>query len=242
MVANTNIKNRYGHDLRLIPYSYNSFSILLNILCGKILDTPDIRFGYQNNWYKSYPFYRTHYYKNIQVSQVMGIYFMFDKNFLSKFDTIIEIGTYNGGLSSWIFDNKNKDAKFVTYDIDVTVKSEKLNPKIDSRLEDCFSESTFKDIINFIKSDGKCLVLCDGGNKPKEFNEFSKYLKSGDHIMCHDYCKDKSQHNFSKTYWQWPYHADTFYEDIENSISKNNLEPYMHDNWQFFLWGSYVKK
>lgn len=230
------------NNIKLNSDSYNTFSILLNILSNNVLNAPDIQIGVQNNWHSSHPFYRIHGYKGIQVSQVMGIYLMFNKDFLSKFDTIIEIGTYNGGLSTWVFDNKQETAKFVTYDIDITVRAPNLNPMIDSRLGDCFSESTFNDIIKMIKSNGKCLVLCDGGNKPKEFNEFSKYLKSGDHIMCHDYCKDENNHQFITSYWQWPYHVDTFYENIENSITENNLEPYMHDSWQFFLWGSYIKK
>ncbi len=221
---------------------YNNFSHLLEVITHHVLGNENIVFDAPNYWYTNYPSYRLHSYKGIQVSQVLGIYLMLNKSFLSKFDSIIEIGTYNGGLSTWIYDNKNEKTKFITYDIDLSVRSSILNPQIDARLEDCFSEKTFNDITNIIAQDGKCLILCDGGDKPKEFNEFSKYLKSGDHIMCHDYCKDESAHEFVKQLWQWPYHVDTFYKDIENTIMENNLEPFDHDGWHFFLWGSYIKK
>jgi hypothetical protein len=227
--------------LKINQDSYTTFSVLLEFLIKNILENSDIHLHNQNNWHESHPFYRIHTYKNIQLSQVMGIYLMFNTEFLSKFDTIIEIGTYNGGLSTWLVDNKNQNTKFVTYDIDSSVTSPYLSKTIDNRLEDCFNESTFNDIIEMIQGNGKCLVLCDGGNKPKEFGEFSKYLKSGDHIMCHDYCKDNSNHQFATSFWQWPYHIDTFYKDIEEHIINNELEPYNHDAWQFFLWGSYIK-
>ena len=228
--------------MKITSDGYNTFSTLLQLLSTRITNNTDIQFGNENKWHMSHPYYRIHGYKNIQVSQVMGIYLMFDKEFLSKFDTIIEIGTYNGGLSTWLFDNKNENAKFVTYDIDSSVKSPNLSEKIDNRLEDCFGDSSKNDIINMIQEKGRCLVLCDGGNKPKEFIEFSKYLKSGDHIMCHDYSKDSSNHEFATTFWQWPYHIDTFYKDIEDAVDINELKPYNHDAWEFFLWGSYVKK
>lgn len=229
-------------NFKLTSENYNAFSLLLSILLQKVLDTNALIFDKQNDWHNSHPFYRVHGYNGIQVSQVMGIYLMFNKEFLNKFDTIVEIGTYNGGLSSWVYDNKTEDCTFVTYDIDINLRASNINGKIDTRIQDCFSENAFNDIVTMIENGGKTLVLCDGGNKPKEFNEFSKYLKSGDHIMCHDYCKDETNYNYVALFWQWPYSIETFYKDIEEAVNNNDLEPYKHDTWEFFLWGSYIKK
>lgn len=44
---------------------------------------------------------------------------------------------------------------------------------------------------SFIKREGTTLILCDGGSKINEFNILSKYLKSGDIIMAHDYVDTK---------------------------------------------------
>jgi cephalosporin hydroxylase len=228
-------------EINLNSDTYHVFTSMLQLMMQYVSDNNNIILDRQNNWHDSHPYYRIHFYKNIQVSQAMGIYLMFNKYFLSKFDTIIEIGTYNGGLSTWLFDNKKEGAKFVTYDIDIKVRSKHLNKEIDARIEDCFSETTFNDIVNMIETGGRCLVLCDGGDKPKEFIEFSKYLKSGDHIMCHDYCKNENGHNLATTFWQWPYHIDTFYNMIETSVIENGISPYNHDTWEFFLWGSYIK-
>ena len=142
-------------------------------------------------------------------------------------------------MTLYVKENSKPNVKLVSYDIDGTINTvEKHFPNhgIDFRVEDSFSEDTFKDIVEMIQGEGKCLVLCDGGNKPKEFNTFAKYLKSGDHIMCHDYCKTLEFWNFATTVWQWPYATDTNYDDIKDTIESENLEPYKHDAFAFVFW------
>ena len=51
----------------------------------------------------------------------------------------------------------------------------------------------------------KCLLLCDGGDKVKEFNIFGKYLTPDSYIMAHDYASNKN--NFKEEVkdkiWNW---------------------------------------
>lgn len=202
----------------------------------------DIAYTNAPGWYKdTFPEYRLNFYKRIQVSQVLGIYLAFNPDFLKQFSTIIEIGTYNGGFTSWLADNKNSDTKLVSYDIDGTINTSNRSD-IDFRVEDCFSNQAFLDIVNLICNPGKTLVLCDGGDKPKEFNEFAKHIKSGDVIMAHDYCGDKKTWDAATKFWHWPYNHDTLYENIKDTIEKEGLLPFKNTEFNFFLWTSYTKQ
>lgn len=225
-------------NLEQIKFDFNA--MMLNILLQKTI-SKKINFTKVMNWYESHPYLRLNFYDNIQISQVLGVYLVLNPSFISEFDTIIEIGTYNGGLTSWLYDNKKSNAMVVSYDIDGSINHTNRTD-IDFRVEDCFEETALKDIISYIKRPGKTLVVCDGGNKSKEFSTFSEYLKSGDIIMAHDYKVSDEHWKLVTDYWQWPYAADTTYESIKDAIEKNNLEPYKSEEFNFYLWVSYIKK
>ncbi|CAB4215379.1 hypothetical protein UFOVP1475_11 [uncultured Caudovirales phage] len=200
-----------------------------------------IYFSEITNWHTSHPYLRLNYYNRVQMSQCLGIYVGLNPDYLSTFTNIIEIGTYNGGLTSWLFDNLKEGGKLISYDIDGTI-NHTGRTDIDFRVDDCFADQPFKDIIELIQSEGRTLVLCDGGDKPKEFNQFSKYLKPGDVIMAHDYCVDAKHWKEITDYWQWPYEFDTTYEMIKDAVIENNLRPYKNDEMNFLLWTSYIKQ
>lgn len=213
---------------------------MLNALLNQTL-SEKIQFTEITEWYQSHPYLRLNYYNNIQISQVLGVYLALNPNYIFEFDNIIEIGTYNGGLTSWLYDNKNPNAMVVSYDIDGTINHTKRTD-IDFRVEDCFEEKSFNEIISYIQRPGKTLFVCDGGDKPKEFSIFSEYLKSGDVIIVHDYAKNPEYWKFITDYWQWPYEFDTTYDSIKDAVIKNGLAPYRDNEFNFYLWTSYIKK
>ena len=225
------------------PQGYDTFSLMYSHYM-KIVISPHIDVTEATNWYPdTFPMQRLLGYRGIQVSQAYGIFTILTPEFLSQFSNIVEIGTYNGGLSAFIYDHKSTDCKFITYDIDGSINAvSSILPDIDCRVEDCFEQKTFDDIIELIQSDGRSLVICDGGDKPREFNEFSKYLKSGDHIMCHDYQRDENLWNFACGFWQWPYAVDTSYTSIEQAVCDNNLIEYQRKPFEFIFWGSFIKE
>ena len=140
------------NKLNLTAENYNAFAILFSQFLKQTV-SPYLDVAPQNKWHKSHPYYRINGYKNIQVSQVFGVYGVMNKEYLSQFSTIIEIGTYNGGLSLYVYDSKSSDCKFVTYDIDGTINHAKQRyPDIDMdcRVEDSFAESAFKDIVEIL--------------------------------------------------------------------------------------------
>jgi hypothetical protein len=213
---------------------------MLNILLIKTISNK-IQFSEITGWHNSHPYLRLNIYNGVQMSQVLGVYLPLNPDYISTFDNIIEIGTYNGGLTSWLYDNKNPNAKVVSYDIDGTINHTNRTD-IDFRVEDCFAEKPFNDIIEMIQNSGRTLVVCDGGDKPKEFNAFSKYLKPNDVIIAHDYSTSTEEWKQYTEYWQWPYEADTTYDLIKNAVEENGLEPYKQEQFNFCLWASYIKK
>ncbi len=52
---------------------------------------------------------------------------------------------------------------------------------------------TIPKLIDFVETDETVLIYCDGGNKPQEFFQWSRFLKPGDCIACHDYVRPKEQ-------------------------------------------------
>ena len=179
---------------------HDFFAQMLNHL---IIKTHDDKVTYSGvtNWHQSHPYYRLNYYNKVQISQVLGIYLLFNKDFLSQYDNVVEIGSYNGGLSSYIFDNLKEGASFASFDIDSSI-NESNRKDIDFRIKDCFSKEGQKEIIELIQQPGKTLLICDGGDKNKEFNTFSKYLKTDDIIILHDYKSDETHFEEVAEFWQ----------------------------------------
>jgi len=132
-----------------------------------------------------------------------------------NFDRCIVIGTFFGGLEVFIRRHLDFYGDIISYDIvdhlsqhphdwfrevDVghykeTIIEEDVHGvfaecDIYLRLLDVFSEGGMSEISQLISQPGKTLLICDGGNKAKEIEIFSKYLKSGDIVIGHDYFKD----------------------------------------------------
>lgn len=222
--------------------NFDFYTQMLNHLLNNHI-SDKIQFSEITNWHNSHPYYRLNFYNNIQISQVLGIYLFFNKDFLSNFDNIIEIGSYNGGLSSYLYDTKKETANFTSYDIEPSInETKKYRNDIDFRIGDCFEETYYNEIVSLIQQKGRTLMICDGGNKTKEFNEFSKYLKKDDIIILHDYKHNEETWNLATEYWQWPYGNETEWDVIKDAVKENNLEEFNNKNANFFVWGSFIKK
>jgi hypothetical protein len=134
---------------------------------------------------------------------------------------IIEIGTATGGFSILLNFAANE---FVTYDI----KDIRFAPglfdvlKIDFRMKDCFEYES--EIVALVQKPGTTLLLCDGGNKPKEFRTFAPHLKQGDVIAAHDYSPG------DRRIWQWS-------EITEDVITPElGLETFFFDTMKQAAW------
>lgn len=177
-----------------------------------------------------------------QVKNVKDYFEFFLKK--ESFDLIIEIGTSYGGLTHIISDiiNENKLVSVLhTFDINKNDDRDLFleNNGCVVHIFDVFSDE--KKISELIKNNSKVLLLCDGGGKINEFNIYSKYLKSGDFIMAHDYVENESEflEKFKDKIWNW---MEIQFSDIENSVKENSLERYTEINFSTAAWVCFYKK
>lgn len=185
--------------------------------------------------------------ENILCAQFPGTLETFSK-IIKSFDLIIEIGANRGGFTIWLFQNKNNSCKLHSYEIDENILEIQRSHDAYSSVifDDCFSNESIENIKNLINSNGRTLILCDGGNKINEFNLYSQYLKNNDVIMLHDFSdspneqeKWNSIRNKLKGFGFTS--PESTYKDIENSVIKNNLQKYMYDDFLQIFWGSFTK-
>ena len=164
---------------------------------------------------------------------------------------ILEIGTAGGGTTLLIRETLDeiglKETNIKSFDI----KEHKWFPKMRKKNIEVITENIFsksykelekpKMVESFIKREGTTLILCDGGSKINEFNILSKFLKSGDIIMAHDYIDTKE--NFLKNYknkiWNWREIGD---EHIKNTCEKYNLKNYMKETFDKVVWVCKIKE
>jgi len=118
------------------------------------------------------------------------------------FETIIELGADYGGLTNMLAAHEISDkAKIHTFDLNEAKFTNLFPEKITFHHADIYT--------NFVYISGLCLgrtlVLCDGGNKPLEFEVMSGFLRAGDMIMAHDYAADHNayQENVDAGRWNW---------------------------------------
>lgn len=90
-------------------------------------------------------------------------------------------------------------------------------------------------VSKLVQQEGVTLVLCDGGNKPVEFNELAPLLKRGDFIMAHDYCT--TPEDFKKDYqgkvWNWLEIQESHIRDVS---AKENLVAYDKAQFDKVMW------
>lgn len=155
---------------------------------------------------------------------------------------ILEIGTSLGGFTEFLqYSCKRLDINcyILSYDVmDRDSYSNIIKTGIDIRIEDIFSDNyqiLKSEVIDFIQDSGTTLVLCDGGNKIKEFNLISNYIKVGDFIMAHDYSDDDQtfKENIYKKYWNWHEISD---KDIQDACERNNLISYNKEIFDKAVW------
>lgn len=186
-------------------------------------------------------------YNNLHTTQQVPNIKVYFTNLLliEKFDSIIELGTSLGGLT-YILDDISKEnnlnIKIDTFDIGYKDYVDKYLKErgctyhiLDER--DSEYEST---VVNLLKQGGKCLLLCDGGNKREEFNKYSAYLKPGDVVMAHDYCTDSLtfENEIKNKIWNW---HEISLSDIQDCITSNNLSEYNKIDFKYAVWACYIK-
>ena len=155
---------------------------------------------------------------------------------------IIEIGTAHGGFTQYlrmVCDTYGLQTHIVSYDIHERGEYAEIRKNnIEIRVENIFTpdySNVKQEVIDFIQQDGTTLVLCDGGNKIKEFNCLSSYIKPGDYIMAHDYVIDSKiyRDHYAWKLWNWHEISES---DITGCSMRNNLRDHQRDVFNHVAW------
>jgi cephalosporin hydroxylase len=199
-----------------------------------------------------------HAYKNATILQHDDIQNKLKDLFSQKTPSqVLEIGTAAGGLSLMIRETLDEiglnNSQFRTYDVFDTNRPElkaiiETGAKVDLRIKNIFNhaysdllDECVEEIQSFIQQEGTTIVMCDGGSKKNEFNILSRFLKPGDIIMAHDYSPTSEyfEEHINNKIWNWHEIQDS---DIQESVSKHNLEPFMQEDFQQVVWVCKIKK
>ena len=191
-------------------------------------------------------------YRGVHLQQQNGYQKPFFKLLSSlKPKRILEIGTGVGGFTLFLRDTLNEiglsDSIIKTYDI--YNLSNQFNEEHDLNNIEFSNENIFNAdydleqiemIKSFIQSDGTTLVLCDGYNKIKEFNQLGKLLKIGDVIMAHDYVVNHQvfENDYFEKIWNW---CEIIEEDIIETILNENLVELMKEDFEKIVWVCKIK-
>lgn len=177
-----------------------------------------------------------------------AFYYLWDLIEDMRPNKLIEIGTAAGGLTRFlkcISDELNLNAKVISYDVnDNPARNKLLDIGVDYRQEDCFdkkNEHNLYRLAHDISSEGKALVLCDGGHKITEFNKLANFLKTGDVIMAHDYSLSREvfKSEIHGKIWNW---CEVTYEDIKDTVEKNHLKPHLSEKFSQAVWACFIKE
>ena len=192
-------------------------------------------------------------YKNLTSQQHENFYSVFER-FIKEVrpERILEIGTANGGTTSALNDlmiEIGKSNSVRSYDVHSHSWYEDMRKRgIDLRVENIFNhdydrllDEKKNDVVSYIQQPGITVVLCDGGHKIGEFNELANYIKVGDYIMAHDYSETWEYFNdhIKDKIWNWCEIEEKY---IEETCVKNNLHPYMKEEFQSIVWVCKVKE
>ena len=132
-----------------------------------------------------------HVFGNVVIHTWFDLFFLNEILTEEKFDVIIEIGTYQGGLTVFFgMHAVAQGAQVITFDIRPESEGDpwqthKAMLPITYYNLDVFEPKVTASIETIIR-DNRVLLYCDGGNKPREFKTFAPMLCKNDVIMVHD--------------------------------------------------------
>lgn len=159
--------------------------------------------------------------------------------YYNDFANIIEIGSSYNGLSVFLAlycnlspktphtpRNPNKP-QFYSFDIEVRnfdgvvfLRQMGANFILGDTLND---QNVIAGIRQLIGAPGRTLLICDGGDKIKEFELYAPFLKQGDYVLVHDYAKDTAEAAKKKAAGIWGFHESNL-AALQPTISSANVQ------------------
>lgn len=149
--------------------------------------------------------------------------------------TILEIGCYEGGFTAMLADHElgRRTLELHTYDRGWAPKA--LNTlHVYFHQADCFADPLLESLI---RSPGRCLVFCDGGDKEREVRTFGPYLKPRDVLCAHDYLGDPT---ILEAAGGWPC-IESRLENLRDDLERMHCVPFVADEMQRAAWGCWIR-
>lgn len=160
------------------------------------------------------------------------------------FDLVIELGADEGGMSMMLQDQCDKmEAEFHAFEIRDVTGIFRNNPLCRMRcimlhIADVLDEDTYQMIARTIEVSGRSLILCDGGDKVREFCLYSQALKVGDVIMAHDYAVNGQEfEKYRGERWNW---FEISEDDIASACATHGLVDF-YPEFQRVAWACKIK-
>ena len=145
---------------------------------------------------------------------------------------VIEIGTQQGGLVCALSELVSIDIQDQRPD---EVKDAFKSLGIDFVLGDCFEE-----VPKILKqySNQKVFLLCDGGNKQKEYETFKKIIKCGDIIAAHDwvFLLERYRPEDFTQFWNWSEYENDLKENFKDDHAHKMSSPWYFKPLAFAAW------
>ena len=101
-------------------------------------------------------------------------------------EVVIELGTKNGGFTEALQGATKDSAEIYSYDHIGYKVSGGFRENVRFIICDVLTEPV-NSIVELCESDKKVLLYCDNGDKTREFELYTKYLKKGDMLGVHDW-------------------------------------------------------
>src|SRR5579871_373769 len=154
------------------------------------------------------------------------------------FAQVIELGTQLGGLTVLLgLQCHMQGIRLDSFDLEAASPYQEWFERfgVHYHIGDIFRPEGVATIQVLIQAPGRALVLCDNGNKAREFATFAPFLKSGDVIGAHDYHPDG---DYDPRRWAWHEIRDT---DLQEVCEQHHLEPFLPEAATEAAWVMKIK-
>jgi len=180
---------------------------------------------------------------------------LFDFLSIAKPSTVLEIGTYHGGLTLIIHDHllelQLNETPIYTYDLRIGEHRIELDKRIAEGFPIHFSNQNLftpdyksvekvDEVSSIIKREGTTVIFCDGGKKVQEVRLLVPFMKEGDYILAHDYTKTEKYFEDNIKDIFWPSFEITG-EQIQDVVEQYNLTQVLEEELQSVVWGCWRK-
>ena len=126
-----------------------------------------------------------------------------------KVDLFVEIGFHRGGLGTLLVPNclYNFGFHYLGFDIDMEIAEPSFLEIVEQTLfarfvfEDALSELAIGIVSDALSKSLHPMIYCDGGDKPREFDIFSRMLPADGLVMVHDYPIEFREEHFENADW-----------------------------------------